>query len=255
MKFQMKALVAAAALVATGASNAGMISNSDTDSSFFVSIWNATDEISTVFDTGLTLTDFRNGNSPANQTWQLDLSGLNINQGDTVYWMAAASREVADANFGALSTASPAMTTANFNFGDINPFGPTSKWRQYADNFTGLAVTPVNSTAAVAGEQYGVFTPADGQPYAGDFWGNNWGGSFTNFDAGNGLDVVSALFLASTTDGSSFPADTLGVNIELTSNGQLIIGSGASQVPVPAAAWLFGSGLLGMVGVARRRRG
>ncbi len=27
-----------------------------------------------------------------------------------------------------------------------------------------------------------------------------------------------------------------------------------SAVPVPAAAWLFGSGLLGLVGVARRRR-
>jgi hypothetical protein len=27
-----------------------------------------------------------------------------------------------------------------------------------------------------------------------------------------------------------------------------------SQVPVPAAAWLFGSGLLGLIGVARRRR-
>jgi hypothetical protein len=25
-------------------------------------------------------------------------------------------------------------------------------------------------------------------------------------------------------------------------------------VPIPAAAWLFGSGLLGLVGVARRRR-
>jgi hypothetical protein len=29
---------------------------------------------------------------------------------------------------------------------------------------------------------------------------------------------------------------------------------GASTVPVPAAAWLFGSGLIGLVGLARRRR-
>jgi hypothetical protein len=27
-----------------------------------------------------------------------------------------------------------------------------------------------------------------------------------------------------------------------------------SPVPVPAAAWLFGSGLLGLVGIARRRK-
>jgi hypothetical protein len=27
-----------------------------------------------------------------------------------------------------------------------------------------------------------------------------------------------------------------------------------SQVPLPAAVWLFGSGLLGLVGIARRKK-
>lgn len=31
--------------------------------------------------------------------------------------------------------------------------------------------------------------------------------------------------------------------------------SGTNVIPIPAAAWLFGSGLLGLVGVARRRKG
>ena len=33
-----------------------------------------------------------------------------------------------------------------------------------------------------------------------------------------------------------------------------ITASNASVIPVPAAVWLFGSGLLGLVGVARRRK-
>ena len=41
-----------------------------------------------------------------------------------------------------------------------------------------------------------------------------------------------------------------GVNYVLHMTGTI----GASAVPVPAAVWLFGSGLLGLVGVARRRK-
>jgi hypothetical protein len=29
---------------------------------------------------------------------------------------------------------------------------------------------------------------------------------------------------------------------------------GVSAVPVPAAAWLFGSGLIGLIGIARRKK-
>jgi hypothetical protein len=41
----------------------------------------------------------------------------------------------------------------------------------------------------------------------------------------------------------------------VSANGSLTItGNNASVVPVPAAVWLFGSGLMGLVGVSRRRK-
>ena len=45
-------------------------------------------------------------------------------------------------------------------------------------------------------------------------------------------------------DGSGYVSSTLGINV-----------IGTSAVPVPAAAWLFGSGLIGLVGIARRKQG
>lgn len=51
---------------------------------------------------------------------------------------------------------------------------------------------------------------------------------------------------------TDFTTTELGV-WNLSSNGELSFSAGVSAVPVPAAVWLFGSGLLGLVGIARRR--
>ncbi|MGB5259033.1 MAG: VPLPA-CTERM sorting domain-containing protein [Gammaproteobacteria bacterium] len=36
--------------------------------------------------------------------------------------------------------------------------------------------------------------------------------------------------------------------------GMALVVAHSSPVPIPAAAWLFGSGLIGLVGIARRRK-
>jgi len=54
------------------------------------------------------------------------------------------------------------------------------------------------------------------------------------------------------TDSLYNPADGLSVSVEASyrAQGTYLV----SAVPVPAAVWLFGSGLLGLVGVARRKK-
>ena len=69
------------------------------------------------------------------------------------------------------------------------------------------------------------------------------------------VSTVGGFFGIATDDGSTFN------NVEFSKN--LVYGlfdnvtytsSPISTVPVPAAAWLFGSGLIGLIGVARRKK-
>ena len=78
------------------------------------------------------------------------------------------------------------------------------------------------------------------------------------FDNGTGLATITCS-TASCSNSSTFtlsyaavvpvgdPSNFGGVNYTVNAGGHVV-------VPVPAAAWLFGSGLVGLVGVARRRK-
>lgn len=55
-------------------------------------------------------------------------------------------------------------------------------------------------------------------------------------------------------DSYSFGGSTLNVHLWASTPGDYIRVITLSAVPVPAAVWLFGSGLLGLIGVARRRK-
>ena len=91
---------------------------------------------------------------------------------------------------------------------------------------------------------------------------NNWSYSSNGFSAvfsGDGIDVkhddlLTVLGVDLNTQFEFF-SFSLGYDFDLDGNATAISTDiiNASVVPVPAAVWLFGSGLIGLVGVARRR--
>ena len=95
-------------------------------------------------------------------------------------------------------------------------------------------------------------------------WTAWWNGTDFNMGPGTRCVTVTATNCSTPLSIDSFNAATGDFTASWDSvvvggafNGQLAswaITGNASAVPVPAAAWLFGSGLLGLVGVARRRK-
>ena len=76
-------------------------------------------------------------------------------------------------------------------------------------------------------------------------FGYNWGTQTLSMEIDNSMVGQLLQFGFSTTATSYTPSGVLYDNISL---------SKTPAVPVPAAIWLFGSGLLGLIGVARRRK-
>jgi hypothetical protein len=98
---------------------------------------------------------------------------------------------------------------------------------------------------------------------AGQVWGKTNGNNAGSTDlygqgaeqAGVGLGTAATLYGMTGNSGTgTVQSYVLGTNLTLTANGTLQVGGTTPPpVPLPAAVWLFGSGLLGLVGVGRRR--
>ena len=133
--------------------------------------------------------------------------------------------------------------TTGFNFGGTGVFAP----------FVGNATGTGNIAADITGGTL-TFSALD---FAGIFGGTNFflppnGGVVTVedlTDLGSGDWGVVVRYISTINDpGGSFHNFQANWRLEGT------MSTGASVIPVPAAVWLFGSGLIGLVGVARRQR-
>jgi hypothetical protein len=127
-------------------------------------------------------------------------------------------------------------------------------WSFFSNNgnhFTDIATTVSNATGNTADVNMtgwsvfwnGIDIPMGAGPSAGV-------ASVTcGVDCATG-DTFTLTYLATVPVGD--PSGFGGVNYQLNLVGS--VAAGAPAVPVPAAVWLFGSGLVGLVGVARRRK-
>jgi hypothetical protein len=126
------------------------------------------------------------------------------------------------------------------------------------------------------GAQLAIFDGSD-QSYSGSslgvligdivgFAGPNGSGDFIATNTTSALSLTltgSSNFILGLNDGSGWIADSAVVALGANSY-SITFGTGAnvievdvqvvSAIPVPAAVWLFGSGLLGLVGIARRKK-
>ena len=84
------------------------------------------------------------------------------------------------------------------------------------------------------------------------------GGSYT-FDLGTVFtaepSTLTVTLLASdTVFGNTSESRFFRTPLDITRSAEFLLTTTASPVPVPAAVWLFGSGLVGLAGIARRKK-
>lgn len=252
----MKILAASVALAMSGVANAAILQSNSTSGSgeMFLTAWDQAGQQSYSLDLGLLERDFVANTS---QTLSYDFSG--------------------DANFAPfLGNTSVVFTVTggDDSFLDPSSYGWVSTSVSSYDQIflaaqeqsiiAGVVASidnmALNSNAA-AGDvldpslNLSSYTVPGDIGYFGDgTWSINLGGK--SFVAAGAVDTEIPFYFASLDAASGY---TLGVLTELpnvwtmTSTGQLTYAA-PSAVPVPAAVWLFGSGLLGLVSVARRRK-
>ncbi len=259
MKTSIKILAVSVALAMSGMANAAILQSSETIGSgeLFLTAWDQVGQQSYSLDLGILQRDFMANTS---QTLSYDLSGdanfANFMGNTGVVYTVTGG----DDSFQVASTYG-FVTTSSSGIGSVLQGAQTQS--MIAGVVTSIDVmalksngdngqpAPYNQTDTAANlSSYSV--PGDNGYFAEGTWSINLGG--TPFVTTGTVDSSVPFYFAGIASDYSTGVVTELPNVwKLTSTGQLTYAA-PSAVPVPAAVWLFGSGLLGLVSVARRRK-
>ena len=263
------AVPSALALAASVSAYAGAPTNSTTGSLFlFADVFNSSGTLVDAYagDTQIAISSVVANTEQSTYTDSnlATLLGEAAQAGNTVVWTvdggAFSSANHQEVVFGSSTAVSAQKGTAlaSVSGGNVvNVGGQVASLVESLSTTSGLVSTGVfadNSTGA-NGTWY---NPNGTTNDVSNLWGKASGYGATVANTGlNGLVSLYELTaggINSLNGGNTVGAVTTLEQVELTSNGLQFVAA-TSPVPVPAAIWLLGSGLMGLAGVARRKSG
>lgn len=226
-----------------------------------LTIWDSTTKASYSQDLGIRVDDLKSGAAFSGAGISLDGTGLSVFGGDysNISWnLAAASGQYYASDYSGFQYSTMAVIAS----------GQASSLPTQIDQYSFLsALLPkFNGYQQVIGANIGnyadneVYTEVNGGPkYAG---GSNWSASFVSLlpgsmgvNSANG-DTTNLWLMGFADDTGNVALNTIlgTATLNLDGSGGTLTFNSAPTVPVPAAAWLFVSGLAGLGGIARSRK-